>query len=53
MLAKVGLPVKSLKRTQIGKLDIRGLGVGKSRPLTKTEVAYLQKIGVRGQGAEN
>jgi pseudouridine synthase len=48
MLAKVGLPVKSLKRTQIGKLNIRGLGVGKSRPLTKTEVAYLKKIAFSG-----
>jgi len=53
MLAKVGLPVKSLKRTQIGKLTIRGLGVGKSRPLTKTEVAYLKKTPGRGQRAEN
>ncbi len=43
MLAKVGLPVKSLKRTRIGKLNARGLGVGKFRPLTKAEVAYLKK----------
>jgi 23S rRNA pseudouridine2605 synthase len=43
MLAKVGLLVKSLKRTRIGKLDARGLGVGKFRPLTKAEVAYLRK----------
>ncbi|NQT00557.1 MAG: rRNA pseudouridine synthase [Planctomycetes bacterium] len=43
MLAKIGLPVKSLARTKIGRLAIRGLGVGKSRPLTKTEVAYLKK----------
>ena len=43
MLAKVGLPVKSLKRTRIGKLNTRGLGPGKSRPLTKAEVAYLKK----------
>ena len=43
MLAKVGLPVKSLKRTQIGKLNARGIGVGKFRKLTKTEVAYLKK----------
>jgi 23S rRNA pseudouridine2605 synthase len=44
MLAKVGLPVKSLKRTQIGKLNARGLGVGKFRKLTKAEVAYLEKV---------
>ena len=43
MLARVGLPVKTLRRTRIGKLDGRGLGVGKSRPLTKAEVAFLKK----------
>jgi len=44
MLAKVGLPVKSLKRTRIGKLNARGLGVGKFRTLTEPEVAYLKKV---------
>lgn len=44
MLARVGLPVKSLKRTRIGKLNGRGLGVGKFRALTKEEVAYLRKL---------
>jgi pseudouridine synthase len=44
ILAKVGLPVKSLKRTRIGKLNARGLGVGKFRTLTKPEAAYLKKI---------
>ena len=43
MLAKVGLPVKSLTRTRIGKLTARGLGVGNFRALTKAEVAYLKK----------
>jgi 23S rRNA pseudouridine2605 synthase len=43
MLARVGLPVKSLKRTRIGKLNTRGLGVGGFRTLTKAEVAYLKK----------
>lgn len=43
MLAKVGLPVQSLTRTKIGRLAIRGLGVGKSRPLNKPEVTYLKK----------
>jgi 23S rRNA pseudouridine2605 synthase len=43
MLARVGLPVKSLNRTRIGKLNTRGLGVGKFRTLTKAEVAYLKK----------
>ncbi len=43
MLAKVGLPVKSLTRTKIGGLEVRGLGVGKSRPLTNAEVVRLKK----------
>ena len=47
MLAKVGLPVRGLKRTKIGRLDLRGLGVGSSRPLTTTEVAYLKGIAGR------
>jgi len=44
MLARVGLPVKSLNRTRIGKLNTQGLGVGKFRTLTKAEVAYLKKV---------
>jgi 23S rRNA pseudouridine2605 synthase len=44
MLAKVDLPVKSLKRTQIGTITDRGLGVGKFRPLTNAEVQYLKKV---------
>ena len=43
MLARVGLPVKSLKRIRIGKLTSRGLGVGKFRCLTKAEVDHLRK----------
>lgn len=41
MLAKVGLNVKSLKRTRIGRIEIRGLGTGRYRPLSKAEVDYL------------
>ena len=44
MLAAVGLKVKSLKRTRIGRLSERGLGVGKFRRLSKAEVAYLKKV---------
>jgi 23S rRNA pseudouridine2605 synthase len=44
MLAKVGLKVKSLKRTRIGKIDDRGIGMGKCRPLTQIEINYLDKI---------
>ena len=42
-LARVGLPVKSLKRTCIGRITDRGLGVAKFRLLTHAEVAYLKK----------
>jgi len=44
ILARVGLPVKSLARTSLGKLTVRGLGVGKFRTLTRVEVAHLKKI---------
>jgi 23S rRNA pseudouridine2605 synthase len=43
MLARVGLMVKSLKRTQIGKLTARGLGVGQFRRLSEAEVRHLKK----------
>ncbi len=43
MLAKVELPVKSLKRTQIGRLTARGLGVGRYRELNTAEVEYLRR----------
>ena len=43
MLSKVGLPVKSLKRTKIGRITDRGIGVGKFRQLTVAEVKYLEK----------
>ncbi|MHC4130917.1 MAG: pseudouridine synthase [Planctomycetota bacterium] len=44
MLARVGFKVKSLKRTKIGKIELRGIGVGKCRPLKKSELAYLNSI---------
>jgi pseudouridine synthase len=43
ILAGVGLPVKSLKRTRIGKITDRGLGIGKFRLLTHAEITYLKK----------
>lgn len=43
-LARVGLSVKSLTRTRIGKLNARGIGMGKFRALTAAEVAYLKNI---------
>ena len=44
MLARVDLPVKTLKRTRIGKLSARGIGIGKFRPLTKAEIDHLRKV---------
>jgi 23S rRNA pseudouridine2605 synthase len=43
MLARVGLEVKTLKRTRLGRLDIRGLGPGSWRVLTAREVEYVRK----------
>jgi 23S rRNA pseudouridine2605 synthase len=42
MLAKVGYKVIWLKRTHIGKLNLRGLGVGKYRELSSSEIACLK-----------
>ncbi|UCE98745.1 MAG: rRNA pseudouridine synthase [Planctomycetota bacterium] len=42
MFAKVGYKVVSLKRTSIGKLNLRGLGVGKYRRLSGSEIEYLK-----------
>jgi 23S rRNA pseudouridine2605 synthase len=44
MLARVGLPLKSLKRTRIGSITDRGLGVRRFRALTNAEVQYLRKV---------
>ena len=44
MLLNVGLPVRALKRTNIGKLNIRGIGAGRFRPLKTVEVNYLKKV---------
>jgi pseudouridine synthase len=42
-LGRVGLPVKSLKRTRIGPVTDKGIGVGKCRELAKKEVDMLRK----------
>lgn len=44
MLAKVGLKVKTLASTKIGKIDSHGLSVGKFRPLKSDEIVFLKKI---------
>jgi 23S rRNA pseudouridine2605 synthase len=43
MVANLGYKATSLKRTQIGKLTVRGIGVGRFRRLIKPEIAYLKK----------
>jgi 23S rRNA pseudouridine2605 synthase len=43
MLSRVGIPVKSLRRTAIGKLRLRNLPSGGYRPLTKAEVSTLKR----------
>ena len=42
MLARLGYPVRTLKRVQIGSLSLRGLPVGASRRLTSQELSALQ-----------
>jgi 23S rRNA pseudouridine2605 synthase len=41
-LARIGLPVKSLKRTKIAHLTDKGLPPGRNRPLTKPEIQKLR-----------
>jgi len=50
MLAKLGHPVRKLKRVQIGPLTLRGLPVGSSRRLTPQELAAL-RAAVEAAGA--
>ena len=44
MLAKVGYKVKSLRRTKIGNIGVKGLGVGKYKKVTEGQVAYLMNV---------
>jgi 23S rRNA pseudouridine2605 synthase len=43
MLARLGHPVKKLKRVQIGPLTLKGLPVGAARRLTAREVRVLRR----------
>lgn len=43
MLLRLGHPVRQLTRVRIGRLTLRGLGTGKSRPLTHAEVKSLRR----------
>jgi 23S rRNA pseudouridine2605 synthase len=44
IMAKVGYKVTSLKRTQVGRISLHHLGVGRYRELTSAEVDYLKGI---------
>ena len=48
MVAKVGHNARGLKRTKIGAIELKGLGVGKYRKLTAKEIAYLKRV-TKGQ----
>lgn len=52
MLARLGYPVRSLRRVQIGPLVLKGLPVGASRYLTPGEVAAL-RAAVAEAGADS
>ena len=44
MLVRLGLSVKSLTRTRIGRLTARGLGIGRYRVLTSSEITHLKQF---------
>ena len=44
VLARLGHPVRELVRTRLGRIGLRGLGVGKARRLTDEEVEYLKAL---------
>jgi 23S rRNA pseudouridine2605 synthase len=43
MFARVGLKVKRLKRSQIGAITLKGIGIGNFKPLTGRQVSYLRQ----------
>jgi len=44
MMARVGYKVKSLKRTAIGNIGIKGMARGRYKRLGKGQVAYLKRL---------
>jgi pseudouridine synthase len=52
MFAKIGYKVISLKRSRIGKLNLHGLGVGKYRRLSSSEVVYLKSLASKPTGGK-
>lgn len=51
MFARVGLPVRKLKRLMIGPLSIKGLPLGACRRLSASEIAALRAAITGDQGA--
>ncbi|MCK5001010.1 MAG: rRNA pseudouridine synthase [Anaerohalosphaera sp.] len=43
IVARVGFKVRSLKRTKIGNVDVKGMRLGQCKRLTHSQVAYLMK----------
>ncbi len=50
MLARLGHPVRELTRIRIGRLDLRGLGVGRFRALRPAEVTHLRNLVAESSG---
>jgi 23S rRNA pseudouridine2605 synthase len=44
MLAKVDCRVKSLRRTKVGNITLKGIPVGQYKELTKSQIAYLRSM---------
>ncbi|MBW8017510.1 MAG: rRNA pseudouridine synthase [Planctomycetes bacterium] len=44
MLAKVDCRVKSLRRTKVGNITLKGIPIGSYKELTKSQVAYLKSM---------
>lgn len=48
MMARLGHPVKRLRRISLGPLRLKGLAIGHWRPLTTSELRELRKAAERG-----
>jgi 23S rRNA pseudouridine2605 synthase len=44
MLAKVDCRVKSLRRTKVGNITLKGIAVGQYKELTKSQISYLRSM---------
>ncbi len=53
ILAKIGFKVRRLVRTKIGPLTLKGLSVGRYRPLRREELATLRKTAAGDVSAED